>query len=219
MARYDGLADWYDAEFLSDLHEVALRAAVRLLGPGTGRVVDLGCGTGAQTVTFRDAGWDVVGVDVSADMLRRAAERGLEVVQADVAELPFEDATFDAAVSLWTHIDVDNFSGAVLECARVLRAAGPLVYVGVHPCFIGPHSRFAGADGIPELHGGYLDQGRYGREAPGVGAEGLRARVGATHLPLARFLHAFVDAGLSLEQFEELAGDPYPAAVALLWRK
>lgn len=219
-ARYDGLADWYDEEFLGALHRETLRAAVQLLGRGDGRLLDLGCGTGAQTVPFGDEGWDVVGVDISPDMLRRAAARGLETVQADLAALPFDDGSFDAVISLWTHTDVEDFRSAIREGARVLRAGGALVYLGMHPCFVGPHSRrFPDVDRIPELHDGYLSEGRYGPEAPGVGPIGVRSKVGASHLPLASFLHAFLDAGLQLERFEELAGARYPVAVGLRWRK
>jgi SAM-dependent methyltransferase len=220
MAQYDGLADWYDTEFLGALHDETLRSAVRLLSPGRGRLLDLGCGTGAQTVAFRDAGWEVVGVDISEDMLRRARDRGLEVVQSDVAELPFEDAAFDAVISLWTHTDVDDFRAAIKEATRVLRPGGALLYLGMHPCFVGPHARrFPDLDDIPELHDGYLVEGGYGADAPGVGPIGVRSKVGASHLPLARFLHVFLDAGLKLERVEELAGARYPVAIALRWRK
>jgi SAM-dependent methyltransferase len=219
MARYDGLADWYDTEFLGELHRRTLRAAVELVGRGSGRLLDLGCGTGAQTVVFRKTGWHVVGVDISADMLRRAAERGVETVQADVTALPLETASFDAVISLWTHTDVDDLPAAIREGTRVLRPGGPLVYVGPHPCFYGPHSRRLDVDDVPELHEGYLTEGRYGPDAPGLRPEGVRARIGAAHLPLGSFLHAFVDAGLRLEHFGEMAGERYPAAVALRWRK
>ena len=50
-------------------------------------------------------------------------------------------------------------------------------------------------------------------------AEGLRARVGATHLPLGLFLQAFLDAGLTLERFEELENREYPYMVALRCRR
>jgi SAM-dependent methyltransferase len=219
MARYDGIADWYDTEFLSDSHEPGRTAALRLLGPGPGRLLDLGCGTGAQTVAFREAGWEVTGVDASEDMLRRARSRGLQVVEADVSALPFDDDAFEAVVSLWTHTDVDDFASAIGEVGRVLRPGGPFVYVGVHPCFVGPHSRFIHAEGVPTLHSGYLEQGRYGLEAPGVGTEGLRAKVGAVHLPLGGFLQAFLEAGLTLEHFEELENRPYPYVIALRWRR
>ena len=219
MARYDGIADWYDTDFLGDIHDPGRESAVRLLGEGPGRLLDIGCGTGAQTVGFRDAGWEVTGVDASEDMLRRARARGLEVVRTEATALPFDDGSFDAVVSLWTHTDIDGFAGVLAEAARVLRPDGPLVYAGGHPCFVGPHSRFFGAKGIPELHPGYLADGRYGLEAPGVGPEGLRAKVGAVHLTLGRFLQAFLDAGLQLERFEELENRPYPFAIALRWRR
>jgi SAM-dependent methyltransferase len=216
VARYDGLADWYDADFLS---EVSRAAAIRLLGDASGRLLDIGCGTGAQTLAFRDAGWEVTGIDASEDMLRRARDRGLEVVRADVSALPFADASFDAAVSLWTHTDVDDFASALTEATRVLRPAAPFVYVGGHPCFVGPHSRFIQAKGVPELHPVYLQSGRYGIEAPGVSPAGLRARVGGVHLPLGPFVQAFLDAGLQLESFEELENRPYPFTIALRCRR
>ena len=222
MARYDGIAEWYDRDFLGATHDPGREAATRLLGRGPGRLLDLGCGTGAHSSGFVDQGWDVVGVDISADMLRIARERALEVVEADATELPFDDGTFDAAVSLWTHTDVDGFQAAVGEVARVLRASAPFVYVGVHPSFVGPHSRFLFARGAPELHPGYFDEGRYGDEAPGVASpEGLRAKVGAVHLTLGTFLKTFLSAGLHLEHFEEIAlgGEPYPFAVALRLRR
>jgi SAM-dependent methyltransferase len=219
MARYDGLAEWYDRDFLGDFHEPGREAALRLLGTGPGKLLDIGCGTGAQTVAFSEAGWDVTGIDASADMLRRARLRGLEVIQADARALPFEDSSFDAAFSLWTHTDFDDFAGAIAEAARVLRRGGPFVYVGAHPCFVGPHSRFVAAKGVPALHEGYLREGRYALEAPGVGPDGLRAKVGAVHLTLGGFLHSFLDAGLTLERFEEVENHPYPGAVAVRWRR
>jgi SAM-dependent methyltransferase len=220
VARYDGIADWYDTEFLSELHDPGRAAAFRLLGPGAGALLDLGCGTGAQTVAFRDEGWEVTGVDASEDMLRRAGDRGLEVVRADASALPFEDDSFDAAVSLWTHTDVDHFAAAVREVARVLRAGGPFVYAGGHPCFVGPHALFRFARGVPELHPGYRPARRYDATEPGVfNPQGLRARVGASHLPLGDFLTAFTGAGLQIEHFEEHGEDDYPYLVALRARR
>ena len=222
MARYDGIADWYDRDFLGQVHDPGRLAAIRLLGQDSGRLLDVGCGTGVHTEALRERGWDVTGIDQSEDMLRRARDRGLDVVKADATELPFEDGTFDAAVSLWTHTDVDGFQQAVGEIARVLRPGGQFVYAGGHPCFVGPHSRFFRAEGTPELHPGYREERRYGLDAPGVAStEGLRAKVGAVHLTLESFLHAFLAADLRLESFEELGFDaePYPFAVALRWRR
>ena len=222
MARYDGIAEWYDRDFLSEVHDPGRKAAARLLGRGSGRLLDVGCGTGVHSAPLAELGWQLVGVDISADMLRLARERRLEIVQADARDLPFGDRSFDAAVSLWTHTDVDEFVRVVAEVARVLRPGAPFVYVGVHPAFVGPHSRFMFARDTPELHPGYLGEGRYGSEAPGVASPtGLRAKVGAAHLTLESFLNAFLSADFSLEHFEELAleGELYPFAVALKWRR
>lgn len=217
-ARYDALADWYDAEFTTTgLGARAREIVVRLMGPGSGRLLDLGCGGGADAVELAKHGWSVVGVDISERQLEFARRRGVEVVRASAAALPFEDQSFDAAVSVFTHTDVADFAAVLRETARVLRPGGRLVYLGVHPCFVGPHA-FVHARDVPELHPGYRDTS-YQTDAPGIWSEGLRAKVGATHLPLALFVNAFLDAGFRLEHLEEPEGSDYPYILALHARK
>jgi SAM-dependent methyltransferase len=224
-ARYDGLADWYDREFSpAPLESPAWDAAIRLLGDGPGNLLDVGCGTGVHGAGFARSGWSVTGLDISEDMLRRARTRGVDAVHGDAASLPFEDDSFDAVVSLWTHTDVSDFAAVAREVVRVLRPLSPFVYVGAHPCFVGPHFRFAPEEGPPTLHPGYRQQGRYG-SGPGIGpSSGLRARVGASHLPLGAFVQAFLAAGLTLEWLEEPANTAsetreYPYTLALRWQK
>jgi SAM-dependent methyltransferase len=218
-ARYDGLADWYE-QFRPALPEHELEALRRLLGRGSGRCLDLGCGTGVPTEVVAELGWSVVGVDISADLLTIARGRGLEVVEAPADALPFENASFDAAVSFWTHTDIDEFPAAVAEVARVLRAGSPFVYMGVHPCFVGPHSLFLEAQGVPELSTGYRQTGRYDGSAFGVeNPDGVRVRVGAVHLTLHDLFAAFTEAGLRIERFEELGKRDYPHIVALRARR
>lgn len=217
--RYDGIADWYEDEFRSSrLEELQLETVRRMLGEGTGTLLDIGCGTGALTTEIARWGWAVRGVDVSEDMLRYARSRGLDVSRADGTDLPFEAASFDAVVSMWTHTDIDDFGGMTREAARVLRDEGIFVYVGAHPCFVGPHSRFVEGKGVPELHPGYRVTGRY-VEGPGITAAGLRVKVGATHLPLGRFLQAFFDVGFRLEWLEESEEREYPHIISLRCRR
>jgi ubiquinone/menaquinone biosynthesis C-methylase UbiE len=218
-ARYDGLAEWFDREFATGARAVwPLEALTRLLGEGEGRLLDVGCGTGSFSAALARLGWRITGLDISEDQLRLARERGVDVVRGDAADLPFDDRSFDAAVSTWTHTDVDDVGAVLAELARVLRPGATFVYIGAHPCFVGPHSRFVGAQGVPELHPGYRSTGRY-FQGPAISAEGLRAKVGATHLPLSSFLQAFLDAGFSLERIEEDAQGEYPHLLALRLRR
>jgi SAM-dependent methyltransferase len=218
MARalYDGYAEWYD-ENVAPFGLAATKTFRRLVGPGRGDCLDLGCGTGLHALALLDFGWSVTGVDLSEDQLRLARRRlgeSVQLAQADVCDLPFPDAAFDAVFSAFTHTDVDDFDGLLREAARVLRAGGRLVYVGLHPCFIGPHSRFIAAEGIPTLHDGYREVRRY-REAPGIWPDGLRAKVGAVHIPLGQFIQAFLDVGFRLRRFEEVGDRLYPPIIAL----
>jgi SAM-dependent methyltransferase len=219
-ALYDGYADWYD-DNIAPFGLAAMDTIRRYLGPGKGRCLDLGCGTGLHLATLIDLGWSMTGVDVSKDQLRLASERvgdEVELIQADASELPCPDGTFDAVLSAFTHTDVDDFEGLLREAARVLRKGGRLVYVGLHPCFIGPHSRFVAADEVPTLHPGYRERRRY-TEAPGISPAGLRARVGAVHVPLGEFIQGFLDTGFQLERFEEIGDRQYPPIIALQTRR
>jgi SAM-dependent methyltransferase len=217
-ARYDDVAEWYDAEFATTHLGLSAREVVlRLLGEGPGRLLDLGCGGGAHAVVFAERGWTVTGVDISSAQLELARARGIEVLEVDAAALPFEDESFDAVVSMFTHTDVHDFAPVMRETTRVLRPGGSLVYLGVHPCFVGPHA-FVHDREVPDLHPGYRDTS-YRTEAPGIWSEGIRSKVGATHLPLGLFLQTFLNAGLVLEHVEEPEGRDYPHVIALRARR
>jgi SAM-dependent methyltransferase len=220
-ARYDGIADWYDTEFQpAPLESETWAVLSRLLGEGTGPLLDVGCGTGAYAAGIAALGWDYTGVDASEDMLRRAREKGATAVRADAAALPFADASFAAGVSVFTHTDLDDFAGVLQEVVRVLRPGAPFVYIGVHPSFVGPHSVYDVDRQTPELHPNwYRRTGRYD-EAPGIWrASGVRVKVGASHLPLGLYLQTFLDAGLRLEQVEEPGGREYSFGLAFRWRR
>jgi SAM-dependent methyltransferase len=216
-AHYDGVAAWYDEQFAPGPE--VLDVVRRLAGPGPGCCLDLGCGTGFHLPLLHALGWTPTGIDLSGDQLRLARERAgelAELVQADASDLPFADGAFDLVFSAFTHTDIDEFAVAAAEGTRVLRPGGRFVYVGVHPCFVGPHSRFARAQGVPVLELGYDAVGRY-ENPPGLNPDGIRARVGAVHLMLGDLLAAFLDAGLRIDAFEEpiCAGRDYPHWLAL----
>jgi len=99
---------------------------VAAIGRGK-RVLDLGCRSGALTQHFLE-GNAVVGLDVDAAALEKAAALGIEPVQANVEEpLPFADESFDAVVAgeLFEHLQFPD--ALVSEIRRVLRPGGVLV--------------------------------------------------------------------------------------------
>jgi ubiquinone/menaquinone biosynthesis C-methylase UbiE len=211
------LADWYD-ERLADFTLAASDVIERLLGSGSGSCLDLCCGTGLHLPGLMELGWDVTGLDISSDQLRRARERMGEkvaLVHGDAAALPFRDRCFDAVVSMFTHTDVDAFSGLLVEVRRVLKPGSVFLYAGLHPCFVGPHSRFVSAEAMPVLYPGYRHARRY-REGPGISPEGLRARVGAVHIPLGELVQAFLDASLTIRRFEEHGEEEYPRRIIMV---
>ncbi len=196
-------------------------AATRLLGPGSGRCLDLCCGTGVHLDGLSALGWQVTGLDISTDQLRiareRVANRDVDLVHGNAQCLPFEAESFDAVVSLFSHTDLDDFRAAMREVARVLRRGGRFVYVGLHPCFVGPHSQQRGR-AVPALHAGYRAAGRY-TDGPGISPDGLWVRVSGMHLTLGNLIQAVLDATLILERFEEDGDDDYPRRIALQARR
>ena len=216
-ARYDGLAEWYDERFGADapLHQPGL---LELLGPGSGACLDIGCGTGRNFESIRASGRSVVGLDFSIDQLRRARMRtDGPLFHGDAAALPFADESFDTAITLWISTDVDDFGAVLREAARVLRSGGALVAYGVHPCFNGPHVVYED-DGRRTVYRTYRQTGWH-TEMPWWAEDGIRRRIGMSHLTLADYLNAIVGSGLVAERFEEPAGYDIPHALAFRARK
>jgi SAM-dependent methyltransferase len=144
-------------------------------------------------------------VDVSADQLRLARSR-LPVVRADARTLPFADRSFRLVYSMLTHTDLDGFDRLVSEALRVLAPGGVFVYVGVHPCFVGPFVERN--SGLLRLHAGYRERGWQPR-TPFTGTQ-VRHRVGVHHLPLESLLTALLHPGGRLEAIIERGDGPLP---------
>lgn len=118
---------------------VAQREAVlAALAPQPGeRVIDLGVGPGLLATSIAErvgAAGDVLGVDVSEDMLALAAGRerppgaaGLRLSAGTVSELDAPAGSFDAAVCTQVYEYVEDVGAALREAARVLRPAGRIV--------------------------------------------------------------------------------------------
>jgi len=87
----------------------------------------------ARDLTRR--GHHVVAVDVSAVLVRHAAESstGETYILAAAAALPFAVAGFDLVVAYSSLMDIDGMSDALREVSRVLRPGGRLCICVTHP--------------------------------------------------------------------------------------
>ncbi|GAA2653741.1 class I SAM-dependent methyltransferase [Paractinoplanes durhamensis] len=213
MAAYDEIADWYENEFLpasTPGDPIGIRASLaELLGEGDELCLELGCGTGVHAAQLRELGWRPVGVDLSAGMLAYADNR-LPVARGDAARLPIADAALGAVVAMMVHTDMPDYPAVLREAARVLRPGGTFVHVGVHPAFCGGFADRTDPEAVV-IRRGYLD-GYWTKDS--WTTQGLRNRVGATHLPLPALLRAFLDAGLQLTGFAE-GGSPVPTTLSI----
>lgn len=106
-------------------------------GNSNRRVLDIGCGTGNLLEKLLSRFDNVIGIDLSGDMLSSASSKlegndNLKLVRGEVSSLPFKDDYFDmvSAYSLLHHLP--SFSDPVSEISRVLRDGGVL-YVDHEP--------------------------------------------------------------------------------------
>lgn len=115
-----------------------LRALEQAVEPARGdRILDLGCAAGALTHFFSGFGARVTGVDAEPTAIAKAHELfpDLEFVQADVADLPLPDHSFDKAVAgdLVEHLDDATFRAMLAQLERVLVAGGTFTLYTPNP--------------------------------------------------------------------------------------
>jgi SAM-dependent methyltransferase len=101
----------------------------RIAGEATGRILEIGAGTGLNFPYFPQ-GADVVATEPDPHMLRRARaraeEHGIDLRAAPAERLPFPDDSFDTVVSTGVFCAVDDPGRALAEVHRVLRPGGTL---------------------------------------------------------------------------------------------
>ena len=95
--------------------------------PPGGRILDVGCGTGAVLAGLGRHGRPV-GIDRSADSLAFCRRRGLvALARADASRLPFRPATFDTVLLLDSLEHVEDELALLAEVRRLLTPAGRLL--------------------------------------------------------------------------------------------
>lgn len=127
-ARYaEAAQDVYKDCFLYSRHrlDALLRRYLPERGDGL-RLLDVGCGTGHHLARLRQRGYEIAGIDGSAEMLRyaRMNNPGADLRLADVDRLPFPDGCFDLILCIEVLRYLPDASGCIGEMARVLKPGG-----------------------------------------------------------------------------------------------
>lgn len=131
----------YDRFILPRLIDLAMRSSeatryrASTLAGAEGRVLEIGIGSGLNLPFYGGGVREIVGVDPSAALLRLAAPRAaaagfpVSLLNRGGEELPFEDASFDVAVTTWTLCSIQDAPAALAEMRRVLKPGGRLLFV------------------------------------------------------------------------------------------
>jgi ubiquinone/menaquinone biosynthesis C-methylase UbiE len=93
------------------------------------KVLEVGCGTGADLLQFAKYGAIATGVDITdlhLDLARKRVGNMAAVLRADMRELPFENESFDYVYSHGVLHHADEPERAASEILRVLRPGGRL---------------------------------------------------------------------------------------------
>lgn len=120
---------WQAESYARNARFVADMAApvVELLKPRPGeRILDVGCGDGALSLTIVAGGAELIGIEPSPSLVAAARAKGIHAVRGDARALPFShcfDAVFTNAVLHWI-LQVDE---VIRSVAGVLRPGGRFV--------------------------------------------------------------------------------------------
>jgi ubiquinone/menaquinone biosynthesis C-methylase UbiE len=107
----------------------------RLLGDAKGRVLEIGSGTGANLPWYGPEVESLTLTEPLTPMVRRLERRlgelgsAATVLRAPAEDLPFENGSFDVAVSTLVLCGVDDQPRALRELRRVLRPGGTLLFL------------------------------------------------------------------------------------------
>ncbi len=129
------LAATYDSQ-MRNVERAGLTEMRRsLLAQASGRVLEVGGGTGANLAHYGPAVASLTVTEPDVSMIKRLERRarveapGTRVLRAPAEDLPFEDGTFDVVVSTLVLCGVDDQPRAVREIRRVLRSDGRLLFL------------------------------------------------------------------------------------------
>ncbi|MCT9093833.1 class I SAM-dependent methyltransferase [Streptomyces sp. ASQP_92] len=139
LATYEPLARFYDLFTRHDDYPrwcALLDGLLRRHGVTGRRLLDVACGTGKSTTAFRDLGYQVSGIDLSAAMIAEArakeANRGISFQQGDMRSLPGPGSDHDVVLCMDDAVNnllsAAELGSALAGTARALHPGGLLLF-------------------------------------------------------------------------------------------
>lgn len=129
QASYDKYAKLYAENTFSKLWQFLLNHFISLL-PKNAKILDAGCGCGRDTLYLTEEGFDVMGIDMSEELLKEAQARAKDCKfkKMDFLNMEFPSGSFDG---IWcsagiTSIPRDKIPKAIEEFNKVLKTKGIL---------------------------------------------------------------------------------------------
>ena len=120
---FDRVADIYDKT--RGLPPHVMKKAIAALTnelKGHKTILDAGAGTGRYAKPLQNKGFELVGVDVSEKMLKKANQKGVKgLILTDVCHLPFRDLSFDVTICNSVLHLIEDWRTALKEITRVTR--------------------------------------------------------------------------------------------------
>lgn len=213
-AAYDAIADQYASLVRASLIDetsvlsLATQTLLRTLGDISDLdICDLACGEGHLSARLAQFAHSVVGLDLSAELIKLAQDQR----QADNLKFVIDDAqslatqtelSFDRVISNFALMDIPDLSAVYRSVYRVLRPSGHFVFSITHPCFQAPHTSIQTdetghfvARQIPV----YAQEGFWRSE----NSKGIRGQVGAFHRMISTYINLATETGFTVITLNE----------------
>lgn len=99
----------------------------------SGRVLEIGIGSGLNLPYYTDRVTEVVGLDPEPKLLEMASRKSagvpVQILQASAEHVPLADCSVDTVTTTWTLCSIPNVSQALREVRRVLKQGGRLLFI------------------------------------------------------------------------------------------
>jgi len=107
----------------------------RVVSGATGRVLEIGIGSGLNLPFYSAAAIQVLGIEPSPKLLkmaRQAEQRSalsIKLIEGTAEAIPLEKGSVDTVVTTWTMCSIPDIDCALSEARRVLKTGGRLLFV------------------------------------------------------------------------------------------